>query len=168
MRAPVPRTPGTVRAAALALRVQQLTAEVERLFVEAQVLTKRGELEAGLLAEPARSLQRAAAALAAVASSGSGERSRELKAVLEGTSALMSAIGSRVVLSGVSAGPAAAPSAGARALAMLLEAPDREFDAAEVASRLEVSVPAARTTLNRLVKSGHARRRGVGRFGAKG
>jgi hypothetical protein len=59
----------------------------------------------------------------------------------------------------------AGPSAGAQALAMLLEDPSRTFEAAEVADRIGCSAAVARTTLNRLVQSGHAA--AAGRFSAK-
>jgi DNA-binding MarR family transcriptional regulator len=59
------------------------------------------------------------------------------------------------------------PSAGAQALAVLLEDPKRKFQAAEIAERLGCSIPIARTALNRLVQSGHASRPTAGRFRAK-
>jgi DNA-binding IclR family transcriptional regulator len=62
--------------------------------------------------------------------------------------------------------PTSAPSIGAQALAILLERPAATFEAAEIARRLGCSIPVARTTLNRLVKSGHAARAGAGRFRA--
>ena len=45
---------------------------------------------------------------------------------------------------------------------------DGRRQAAEVAQRLGCSVPIARTTLNRLVQSGHATRPAAGRFRARG
>jgi hypothetical protein len=44
----------------------------------------------------------------------------------------------------------------------LLEKLATIFEAAEIARRLGCSIPVARTTLNRLVKSGHASRAGAG------
>jgi predicted ArsR family transcriptional regulator len=41
------------------------------------------------------------------------------------------------------------------------------MDAGDIAARLGCSVPAARTTLNRLVKSGHAMRTAPGWFRAR-
>ena len=50
---------------------------------------------------------------------------------------------------------------------MLLEEPSRTFEAAEVAQRIGCSAAVARTTLNRLVQSGHATRAAAGRFRAR-
>jgi predicted ArsR family transcriptional regulator len=72
-----------------------------------------------------------------------------------------------VVLAGKAGGPPRPPSAAARALAVLLEYSDRSMDAGDIAARLGCSVPAARTTLNRLVKSGHAMRTAPGWFRAR-
>jgi DNA-binding IclR family transcriptional regulator len=80
----------------------------------------------------------------------------------------MSLLGSRVVLAlRTRSETPRKPSAGAQALALLLEDPKRAYEAAEIAERLDCSVPIARTTLNRLVQSGHATRVAAGRFRAK-
>jgi hypothetical protein len=63
---------------------------------------------------------------------------------------------------------AAEPSLAARVLALLLEAPGSEHDAATVAAQLGCTAPIARTTLHRLVRDGHARRTAPGRFRAAG
>ncbi len=120
-------------------------------------------------ASNARSLERAASAVRALVERANPDRLvGQIRALLEGTSPLMSMLGSRVVLARNSS-PAEprTPSAGAQALAVLLEDPARAFAAREVAERLGCSVPIARTTLNRLVHTGHARRVAPGRFRAK-
>jgi hypothetical protein len=91
----------------------------------------------------------------------------DFTAALEGTSPLMSLLGSRVILARTGSETPRRPSAGAQALALLLEDPKRTYEAAEIAERLGCSVPSARTTLNRLVQSGHATRAAAGRFRAK-
>jgi hypothetical protein len=58
------------------------------------------------------------------------------------------------------------PSTTARVLAVLMEEPEREFDAASVARRSRCSEAVARTILHRLVAQGHARRSKDGSFRA--
>jgi hypothetical protein len=72
-----------------------------------------------------------------------------------------------VVLAGAGGARARRPSASAQVLAILLETPERPFDAKEIARRLRCSEPSARTTLHRLVQSGHAVRPAPGLFRAK-
>jgi hypothetical protein len=79
----------------------------------------------------------------------------------------MSLFGSRVVLARTGGEAATTPSTGAQVLAILLQNPVRTFSANEIAQRLGCSAPIARTTLNRLVRSGHATRPAAGRFRAK-
>jgi predicted ArsR family transcriptional regulator len=74
---------------------------------------------------------------------------------------------SRVVLARTGSETPRRPSAGAQAIALLLEDPKRTYEAAEIAERLDCSVPIARTTLNRLVQRGNATRVAAGRFRAK-
>jgi hypothetical protein len=157
----------------LALRIQRLASEIEKLVPEVKAaLSNESELRYPL-APAAQSLERAAVAIRVLtertkASGPGAELSAELRAeILGGTSHLLSLFGSRVVLSRVGKDQPQPPSAGAQALAMLLEEPQRAFEAAEVAARLGCSVPIARTTLNRLVQSGHATRPAAGRFRAK-
>ena len=146
------------------VRIQSLTREVENLVVE----LKAGPPAKGLLAPSARSLERAAKALRAVTEEGKPVADyADLRAVLEGTSPLMSQLGSRVVLAALGAQSATKPSSGAQALAFLLEEPGRSVDAGTLATQLGCSVPMARTTLNRLVQSGHAVRASRGNFRAK-
>jgi hypothetical protein len=152
------------RHAQLASRIQRLTREVERLVPEVEAALASGSSE--LLAEPSRSLARAAAAVRSAVERRHAVALRGIRAGLEGTSPLMSLLGSRIVLAPASREAPRPPSAGAQALAMLMEEPERTFDAAEIAERLGCSVPVARTTLNRLVKSGHAARAAAGRFRA--
>jgi hypothetical protein len=155
------------RQAQLSARIQRLTRDIERLVPEIEAALAGGR-SSELLAEPSRSLARAGAAVRA-AVEGRERRSVPLtgiRAGLEGTSPLMSLLGSRIVLSPMKGEAPRPPSAGAQALAMLLEEPGRAFDAAEIAERLRCSVPVARTTLNRLVRSGHAARLAAGRFRA--
>jgi hypothetical protein len=59
------------------------------------------------------------------------------------------------------------PSTAARVLAVLLEEPGREFNAASVARRAGCTEAVARTTLNRLVAQGHGRRSKDGSFRAE-
>jgi hypothetical protein len=154
------------RQARLSLRIQRLTAQVEKLVPQIK-RAQAGDTSYGPpLAPAARSLERAAGAVRALAE----ERrpAGELPALLlEETSSLMSLLGSRVVLSRAGHGAPPPPSAGAQALALLLEDPSRTFQAAEVAERIGCSAAVARTTLNRLVQSGHASRAAAGKFGAR-
>lgn len=155
-----------VRQSRVALRIQRLASAVEKLIPQIKRARGSDDGYAPQVASAARSLARAATAVRALAEE--GRHGRDLPAILlEGTSPLMSLLGSRVVLSRAGRGPPAPPSAGAQALAMLLEDPARTFDAAEVAERVGCSVAVARTTLNRLVQSGHAARAAAGRFRAK-
>jgi hypothetical protein len=156
-----------VHQAQLAARIQRLTRELEELVEEIE--EARGDDDARfLLAEPSRSLARAVSALRAAVQEGRPDRRPgSIRDVLEGTSPLMSLLGSRIVLSQVGREAPRPPSAGAQALAALLEDPARTFDAAQIAERLGCSVPIARTTLNRLVKSSHATRLAAGRFRAR-
>lgn len=155
-----------VRQARLSLRIQRLTSEVERLVPHIKRAQGGDDSYGPLLASAARSLERAAVAVRALAEE--GRKPGDLPAILlEGTSPLMSLLGSRVVLSRAGRRAPAPPSAGAQALAMLLEDPSRTFDAAEVAARIGCSAAVARTTLNRLVQSGHAARAAAGRFRAR-
>ena len=155
------------RGARLLLRLQRATREVEGIVAEL-----RGALAEGddlRITDPAvRSLHRAAAAAQAVVE-GASHRGipDEVRAVLEGTSPLLSFLGSRLVLQGAGKSAPPRPSIGARALALLLEEPGCALDAAEVAARLGCSIPIARTTLHRLVRSGHAARPSAGLFRAR-
>ncbi len=156
-----------VRCAQLLVRLQRLTHEIENLVPELKAAVGDG-YDSRLLEPAARSLQRAAAAAKAVVDSANpGRLPDEIRAVLEGTSPLVSFLGSRLVLTGTGRNMPRTPSIGARALAVLLENPGRAFDAAEVAQRLGCSVPIARTTLHRLVRSRHATRPSAGRFRAR-
>lgn len=149
-------------------RLQRLAAELEALIPEVRAALKREEPHAWLVTSAARSLTRAAEALSAlVAEAKPGPMPVEVRALLEGTTPLMSMLGSRLVLSGQPGGPPKAPSAAAQALAVLLEDPKRAFTAAEVAAQLALTEPVARTTLHRLVQSGHATRPAEGKFRAK-
>ena len=148
--------------ARLSLRIQGLTAEIEKLVPE--VRAEGGQRH--LLASAALSLERAAVAVKRlVGAARPAESGRHLAAVL--TSPLLSFLGSRVVVARSGTDAPATPSAGAQALAILLEDPKRVVGAAEIAHRLGCSVSIARTTLNRLVKSGHAVRPSAGRFRAR-
>jgi hypothetical protein len=162
---PSPAPPGRFLA-----RIQQLTREIERL-VEDLRRTPPGEGDPpirGLLGPAAKSLEQAARAVRTIIDEGKGtDYYGDLRAILQGTSPLMSQLGSRVVLARVEAGAPSKPSTGAQALAVLLEDPARAVGATEIAERLGCSVPIARTTLNRLVESGHAARAGRGRFRAR-
>ncbi|HJW75878.1 MAG: hypothetical protein A2V77_23680 [Anaeromyxobacter sp. RBG_16_69_14] len=150
----------------LTVRIQRLTREIEELVPEVKAAV--GGDDDGLLASAAKSLERAAVAVSSLAGQGRPDRlGGDIRAVLEGTSPLMSLLGSRVVLASTGSDERRTPSAGAQALAVLLEEPERAFEATEVAERLGCSVPIARTTLNRLVRSGHATRPVAGRFRAK-
>jgi hypothetical protein len=156
------------RQVALAERIQRLALEVEKLVPLVRSALAGESATRAVFAAGARSLERAARAVRALADDGRPiPLPGAVSGILEGTSPLMSLLGSRVVL--VRAGeraPARAPSIGAQALALLLEKP-AALEASEVASRLGCSVPVARTTLNRLVQSGHAVRAGEGRFRAR-
>lgn len=158
-----------VRQTELSVRIQKLTGEVEGLVPELKPLLEDDDVHRYLLVSAARSLERAASAVRKLVDRGKRDRLEgDLSSMLEGTVPLMSMLGSRIVLAG--GGGAAAPrspSAGAQALAVLLEDPSRAFAAGAIAKRLGWSVPIARTTLNRLVQSGHARRIAPGRFRAK-
>jgi hypothetical protein len=154
---------------AIELRVNRLTREVEQLVIELRALpaSKGGAPVQGLLAPAVRSLEHAVNALRAVADDRKDAAAyADLRAYLEVPSGLMTQLGSRVVLAGKPS-KAAKPSSGAQALALLLEAPGRAVDAQGLARHLACSVPMARTTLNRLVQSGHAVRAARGRFRAK-
>jgi hypothetical protein len=155
-----------VRQARLSLRIQRLTAEVEKLLPLIKRAQGGDDLDGTLLASAARSLERAAGAVRALAEEGR-HRGDAPAILLEGTAPLMSLLGSRVVLSRAGRRAPAPPSAGAQALAMLLEEPSRTFEAAEVAERIGCTAAVARTTLNRLVQSGHAARAAAGRFHAR-
>lgn len=151
----------------MAVRIQKLTGEVERLVPELQSAL-RGGTDRALLGSAARSLERAASAVRGlVDEAGPGRPSPGIQALLGSASPPLGLFGSRVVLAGIAAGARRAPSAAAQALAVLLEEPGRAFDAAEIAGRLGCSVPIARTTLHRLVRSGHAKRPRPGRFRAR-
>lgn len=155
-----------VRQARLSLRIQRLTAEVEKLIPQIKRAQGGDDSYSPPFASAARSLERAAGAVRALADE--GRHPGDLPAILlEGTSPLMSLLGSRVVLSRAGRRAPTPPSAGAQALAMLLEDPSRTFEAAEVAERIGCSAAVARTTLNRLVQSGHAVRAATGRFRAR-
>lgn len=156
-----------VQRAQLLLRLQRLTHEIEELVPELKTVLTDGS-DSRQFEPAALSLQRAASAAKAVVESANPRRlPEEIRAVLEGTSPLLSFLGSRLVLKRKGRSLSARPSIAAQALAVLLEDPAREFDAAEVAKRLDCSVPIARTTLNRLVRSGHASRPSAGRFRAR-
>src|SRR5215831_3516397 len=154
-------------------RIQQLTREIENLVPEMKAALAQANQHGYVLASALKSLERAAAAVRALV-----ERQRprpsefDIRAILGGTSPLMSLFGSRVVLARkgnktTKTKTKTRPSIGAQALAILLENPAQAFEAKEIAKRLACSVPIARTTLNRLVKSGHATRPAAGRFRAK-
>ncbi len=148
----------------LSVRIQSLTGDVEKLVPEVRQALEAGDPAARfLVASASKSLERAAVAVRALTQ---GIRDPTLDAV-PGAATLISLLGSRVVLSGRKGVKPSPPSAGAQALAMLLEDPARSLNATEVAARVGCSVPIARTTLNRLVESGHAVRRGPGQFRAK-
>jgi hypothetical protein len=159
------------RTALLSVRIQRLTHEIEQLLPDIKAaLADDTDLPGRELVFPAvTALERAATAVKRFVDEHRPTSSTGLRAILEGTSPLMSLLGSRVVLAraGGSTASAAAPSVGAQALAMLLEDPLRTFEAREIAERLGCSVPVARTTLNRLVQSGHATRPAAGKFRAK-
>jgi len=156
-----------VRGARLLLRLQRAIHEVEGIVGELRSALAEGD-DLRIIGPAARSLHRAAAAVQAVVA---GAEPRgipdELRAVLDGTSPLLSFLGSRLVLAGAGKARPPSPSIAARALALLLEEPGRAFGAAEVAERLECSTPIARTTLHRLVRSGHATRPSAGLFQAR-
>ena len=156
-----------VRQMRLSVRIQQLTGEIEKLVPD--VKASLGNGHSRFLASASKSLERAATAVRALADHAPPSRLVEgdFMAALEGTSSLMSLLGSRVVLARTGSEIPRRPSAGAQALALLLEDPKRTYEAAEIAERLDCSVPIARTTLNRLVQSGHATRAAAGRFRAK-
>ena len=149
-------------------RIQQVTREIENLVPEVKAALGEANQHGYVLASALKSLERAAVAVRALV-----ERQRprpsefDIRAILGGTSPLMSLFGSRVVLARTGRKRASTPSTGARALAILLENPTQAFEAKEIAKRLACSVPIARTTLNRLVRSGHATRPTAGRFRAK-
>jgi hypothetical protein len=167
-----PRTQASGRAA-LEVRIQRLTGEIERLLPEVKEAVGSGGEPGFPLAPAAQALERAARAIRVlVERTKAKDPDAAIRAqMLGGMSPLLSLFGSRVVLANIGATIAAEPaktaSAGAQALALLLEEPQRTFEAAEVAARLGCSLPIARTTLNRLVKSGHAARPAAGRFCAK-
>jgi hypothetical protein len=149
-------------------RLQRLTNEVERLVPDVRAALAEPEEHRSLLASAASALHRATGAVRTLVDQSAGPKAgSELSAFLEGTSPLMSLLGSRVVLASAGRQPAPPPSIGARALARLLEEPERAFEAPEIAKHLDCDVPVARTTLNRLVKSGHATRPTAGRFRAR-
>jgi hypothetical protein len=152
-------------AALLSLRIQQLVSEIEKLVPELKAAVTQEDGSRFLLSSASRSLVRASGAVRALVEKGRGVEG--LSGSLEGTAGLMSLLGSRVVLTAAGSLTPRTPSAGAKALALLLEEPARSFEAAEIAQRLGCSVPIARTTLNRLVQSGHATRPAAGRFRAK-
>jgi hypothetical protein len=155
----------------LSVRIQRLTHEVEQLVPEIKAaLADDVDVPGRELIIPAvTALERAATAVKRLVDENRPEEPSGLRAILEGTLPLMSLLGSRVVLARAGGGTAspAAPSVGAQALAVLLEDPSRTFEAGEIAERLGCSIPVARTTLNRLVQSGHATRPAAGRFRAK-
>jgi hypothetical protein len=157
--------------AALAVRIQRLTYEVEKLVPELKtaLASDTDPPTRGLVISAVSALERAATAVKRLVDESSPHGPSALREILEGTSPLMSLLGSRVVLAraGGSTPTPATPSAGAQALAVLLEDPSRTFEAAEIAERLGCSTPVARTTLNRLVQSGHATRPAAGKFRAK-
>jgi hypothetical protein len=170
------KTPGKQDLAQSVLRVQQIAHALEALVPElrsAVQALRENSPDSDPLADgraalrtASRTLDRAASAVRALAEeAGAGSAVDPIRAVLE--SPLLSSLGSRVVLHSARAGAAPpAPSIGARALALLLEAPGKEFSAAELAPQLGCSVAVARTTLHRLVDGGHARRTAAGRFRA--
>ncbi|HYI01671.1 hypothetical protein [Hyalangium sp.] len=155
----------------LATRLQQMTQELEEMVPElkdvlAEAKTQASPVAGGvsLLVTPARGLERAARAIKTLVG-GDEAGPHAYRSLLQ--SPVMPVPGSRVVLSGVRGGSPATPSIGARALAVLLESPESTFDAAEMGARLGCSQAVARTTLHRLVRSGHAARQETGRFRAK-
>jgi hypothetical protein len=150
-------------------RIQRLTREIEALVPELKGSRGRMGVARALLAGPARSLERAATAVRSLAEAAawrSHPLPSDVRDLLADTGPLMSLLGSRVVLARTSTGGPSRPSTGAQALAILLEDPARTFAAAEIARRLGCSIPVARTTLNRLVQGGHARRPKAGHFKA--
>jgi hypothetical protein len=156
----------SARSAQLVVRLQRLTREIEELVLEIETALADG-YDSNLLSPGVRSFERAAAAMKAlVGRANPRQLTDEIRGVLEGTSPLYSLLRSRLVLAGAGRGTSRTPSVGAQALAILLEQPGRTFDASEIAERLGCSVPIARTTLNRLVRSGHATRPVAGRFRA--
>jgi hypothetical protein len=161
--------PALGRLVQISNRIQQLTREIENLVPEVKAALAQANQHGHVLSSASMSLERAAAAVRALV-----ERQRprpsefDIRAILGGTSPLMSLFGSRVVLARTgNKTTKTTPSTGARALAILLENPTQAFEAKEIAKRLACSVPIARTTLNRLVRSGHATRPAAGRFRAK-
>ncbi len=158
-----------LRLTQLSVRIQRLANEVERLVPELKSALAGDDEHRHLLESGVRSLVRAASAVRALVGRGRPDRVvRDIREMLEGTSPLLSMLGSRVVLArGGDRSEPRSPSAGAQALAVLLEDPSRASSARAIAERLGWSVPVARTTLNRLVQSGHARRVAPGRFRAK-
>lgn len=162
------RNPKWKRQLALSVRLEKLARELEGLVPELEAALDAENPYLPMLAPAAKSLERAASAIRVLL-----ERAKpghplggDLRSILEGTSPLMSMLGSRLVLAGSAQRAARPPSAGAQALAVLLQEPEREFQADEIAERVGCSVPIARTTLNRLVRSGHAARSAPGRFRA--
>lgn len=140
--------------AVLAMRIMNLSLEVEQLAHRLRVARDSGRKQP-LLGPAARSFDRACSALRAI-----------LLDAPEGQvpGAWTALPGARVVIDRT--GAERQPSTAARTLALLLEERERSFDAREVAEHLGCSEPVARTTLNRLVQSGHARRDEPGRFRA--
>lgn len=159
------------RTALLSVRIQRLTHDVEQLVPDIKAaLADDTDVPGRELIIPAvTALERAATAVKRLVDENRPKEPSGIRAILEGTSPLMSLLGSRVVLARAGGGTASppAPSVGAQALAVLLEDPSRTFEAGEIAERLGCSIPVARTTLNRLVQSGHATRPAAGRFRAK-
>lgn len=168
MTLPMKRRTRVTPSAGLVVRIQRLAGDVEKLVPEVKAAVGGGGLSYPL-APAAQSLERAAVALRVLAEkAGPGEAAAGIRAGLLGSAShLLSLFGSRVVLARGGKDEPQPPSAGAQALAVLLEEPERSFGAAEIAARLGCSIPIARTTLNRLVQSGHATRKAAGRFRAR-
>ncbi len=162
------KNPRWKRQLTLSVRVERLARELEALVPELKDSLEAENPYLTVLSSAAKTLERATAAIRALIERAKPGRplGGDLRSMLEGTSPLMSLLGSRLILAGSSKAAARPPSAGAQALAALLEDPEREFQAEEIARRLGCSVPSARTTLNRLVRSGHAARPVPGRFRA--
>ena len=162
----------------LQTRMQALAHEMETLVPELKEAVSKppakddrlfARFELAEIHRTAKALVRAANAIQALVRdrTAAGTRSSRRDFMDPDSFPIGLALRTRMVLSrtgGRSQGP---PSIGARALALLLEDPGASFDANEVAERLGCSAPVARTTLHRLVESGHAERVETGRFRAK-
>src|SRR5258708_7636945 len=142
-----------VRQMRLSVRIQQLTGEIEKLVPD--VKASLGNGHSRFLASASKSLERAATAVRELVDRAPPGRLVEgdFTAALEGTSSLMSLLGSRVVLAQTGSETPRRPSAGAQALALLLEDPKRTHEAAEIAKRLDCSVPIPRPPLHPLLQT---------------